>query len=129
MFFRFAADSMILLHLLFIIFVVFGAGLTFRWRWMPILHLPAVAWGIFIEVTHGVCPLTGLENHLRRQAGQAGYDEGFIEHYLLRIIYPEGLTPGFQFVLAGIVVVANVGLYGWLLWRWRASMRLSSRKR
>lgn len=127
MFFRLAADSMILLHLLFIIFVVFGAALTFRWRWMLILHLPAVAWGIFIEVTHGVCPLTYFENHLRRQAGQAGYDEGFIEHYLLPIIYPEGLTPGFQLVLAAIVVVANVGLYGLWLWRWRTDSKLRNR--
>lgn len=117
MLFRFAADAVILLHFGFILFVVFGAALAFRWRWAPVLHLPAVAWGIAIELSGGICPLTYLENHLRRQAGQTGYGEGFIEHYLLRIIYPEGLTPELQFILAGIVFAVNLLLYGCLLRR------------
>lgn len=115
MFFRLSADAVILLHLAFILFVVFGAALAFRWRWIPFIHLPAAAWGIFIELTSGICPLTYLENHLRRQAGQAGYSGGFIEHYVLNIIYPAGLTPQIQYVLAGIVLFSNIGLYFWLL--------------
>ncbi|WAR46506.1 DUF2784 domain-containing protein [Methylomonas rapida] len=115
MFFRLSADAVILLHLAFILFVVFGAALAFRWRWIPFIHLPAAAWGIFIELTSGICPLTYLENHLRRQAGQAGYSGGFIEHYVLNIIYPAGLTPQIQYVLAGIVLVTNIGFYLWLI--------------
>ena len=117
MLFRLAADAVILLHLGFILFVVFGAALALHWRWVPVVHLPAAAWGIFIELTGGICPLTYLENELRRQAGQAGYSEGFIEHYLLRIIYPEGLTPELQLMLAGIVFVVNLVFYGRLLCR------------
>jgi Protein of Unknown function (DUF2784). len=115
MFFRLSADAVILLHLAFILFVVFGAALAFRWRWIPFIHLPAAAWGIFMELTSGICPLTYLENHLRRQAGQAGYSGGFIEHYVLNIIYPAGLTPQIQYVLAGIVLVTNIGFYLWLI--------------
>ncbi|MGY6275143.1 DUF2784 domain-containing protein [Methylomonas sp. MgM2] len=116
MFFRVAADGVLLLHLAFIVFVVFGAGLVFRWRWLLVLHLPAAIWGIVIELTGGVCPLTYLENDLRRAAGQAGYSEGFIEHYLLSIIYPEGLVPGTQIVLAGIVFGVNLLAYGGLVY-------------
>lgn len=120
MLFRLAADGMIIIHLGFILFVVFGAALAFRWRWVPILHLPAAGWGIFIELTAGSCPLTFLENDLRRRAGQAGYRGGFIEHYLLKIIYPEGLTPELQTILAAMVLVINLLLYAWLMRRRRA---------
>jgi len=123
MFFRLAADSILLLHLAFILFVVFGAALAFRWRWLPAVHLPAAIWGIFIELTGGICPLTYLENDLRSKAGQAGYNESFIEHYLLKIIYPEGLTPELQYVLAGFVLMMNVLLYSSFLYR-RGSSRL-----
>ena len=124
MFFRLAADSVLLLHLAFIFFVVFGAALAFRWQWLPALHLPAAAWGIFIELTGGICPLTYLENDLRRAAGQAGYNESFLEHYLLRIIYPEELTPELQTILACIVFVVNLALYSWLI-RYRCSRHSS----
>ena len=123
MFFRLAADTVLLLHLAFILFVVFGAALAFRWRWLPAVHLPAAIWGIFIELTGGICPLTYLENDLRSKAGQAGYNESFIEHYLLKIIYPEGLTPELQYVLAGFVLMMNVLLYSSFLYR-RGSSRL-----
>lgn len=125
MFFRVAADSVLLLHLAFILFVVFGAALAFRWRWFPVLHLPAAAWGVIIELTGGVCPLTYLENDLRSKAGQAGYNEGFIEHYLLKIIYPEGLTPEVQYFLAAIVLIVNFMLYGRII-RYRRGHRASS---
>lgn len=119
MLFRLAADAVLLIHLAFIVFVVLGAALAFRWRWMPVMHLPAAAWGVFIELTGRICPLTYLENDLRRQAGQAGYSESFIEHYLLNLIYPAGLNPEIQFILAGIVLVTNLALYGWLVRRRR----------
>jgi len=115
MFFRIAADGVLLLHLAFILFVVFGAALAFSRRWILVLHLPAAVWGIFIELTGGICPLTHLENDLRLAAGQAGYNEGFIEYYLLRLIYPEGLTSEVQIVLAAIVLVVNLALYSWLI--------------
>ena len=113
---------MILLHLAFIVFVVFGAALAFRWSWVPLIHLPAAIWGIYIELSHGICPLTYLENDLRRLAGQAGYTEGFIEHYLLSIIYPSGLTIEIQWMLAAAVLVTNIVLYS-LLIRFRLSSR------
>lgn len=115
MLFRLAADAVLLLHLAFIVFAVLGAALAFRWRWMPIVHLPAAAWGIFVELTGRICPLTYLENDFRLKAGQAGYDESFIEHYLLNIIYPSGLTADLQYILAGIVLVINLTLYSALL--------------
>lgn len=121
MLYRLAADAVLLLHLAFILFALLGALLALRWRWMPVIHLPAAAWGFFVEFTGRVCPLTDWENHFRLLAGQAGYAESFIEHYLLAVIYPDGLTREIQFVLAGIVVIVNVVLYGWLLFRQRGS--------
>ena len=113
---QFAAAAVLLLHMAFILFVLLGAAITAWWRWMPIVHLPAAAWGIFVEITGRVCPLTYLENYLRVKAGQSGYAESFIEHYLLAIIYPAGLTRGVQFALAGAVVIVSVVIYGRLLY-------------
>lgn len=111
---RIAADTVLLLHLAFILFALGGAALAFRWRWMPWLHVPAVTWAVFVELTGRVCPLTTLENTLRQQAGEAGYTGSFIDHYLLSLLYPPGLTPATQYVLAGIVAAINLLLYGWL---------------
>jgi len=116
--FRLAADAVLLLHLCFIVFVLFGAALTVWWRWIPFVHLPAAAWGFFVEFAGRFCPLTDLENALRLRAGQSGYSESFIEHYLLDLIYPAGLTQPVQYVLAGVVVAVNAWIYGWL-WRRR----------
>lgn len=121
MLFRIAADGVLLLHLFFIVFVVLGGALAFRWRWTIALHLPALVWGVFVELTGRICPLTYLENDFRRQAGQAGYGESFIEHYLLHVVYPDGLTPEIQYILAGIVLALNLLLYGWLIYRRRQS--------
>lgn len=123
MFFRLAADAVLLVHAAFILFVLFGAVLTIRWRWFPLVHLPALAWGVFVELTGRVCPLTPLENSLRLSAGQSGYSGGFIEHYILAIIYPSGLTLEVQWALAAIVVVVNVLIYGWILHRRRRAKR------
>lgn len=115
MFFRYAADAVLLLHLAFIVFVVLGGILCFRWRWMPLVHLPAAGWGVFIELSGRICPLTPLENMLRLRAGQSGYAGGFIEHYLLGLIYPAGLTRDWQFILAAIVILANIAIYAGLV--------------
>lgn len=115
---RLAADAVLLVHLGFILFVVLGGLPALRWRWLPAIHLPAAAWGFYVELAGRDCPLTWLENHLRRLAGQEGYGESFIEHYLLALIYPAGLTREVQFVLAGLVVAVNVVVYAWL-WRRR----------
>jgi hypothetical protein len=103
--------------------VVLGALLVARWPWVLWLHLPAFAWGVIIEVTGRLCPLTDVENALRARAGQAGYPGGFVEHYLLAIIYPAGLTREFQLVLAVGVVAINALVYGWLYRRWRNATR------
>ena len=113
-----AADAVLLLHLGFILFVLLGGLLALRWRWAPMLHLPAAAWGVYVELSGGLCPLTPLENRLRSAAGEAGYTGGFIEHYLLALIYPAGLTHEIQYVLAAIVVGVNGLAYAWV-WRRR----------
>ncbi len=122
MLYRLSAEAVLLLHFAFILFVLLGALLALRWRWVVSVHLPAAAWGCFVELTGRICPLTYAENWLRNRAGQAGYSQSFIEHYLLQLIYPAGLTPRVQLVLAAAVVIVNVLTYGWLLHR-RAMIR------
>ena len=117
MLWRLAADALVLVHLAFILFVMLGGLLVWRWPRLCWLHLPAVAWGIVVEALHLMCPLTPWENQLRRAAGDAGYSGSFVEHYLLPVIYPAGLTPQIQLVLATVVVLVNASVYGVLLWR------------
>lgn len=119
---RLAADALLLLHLAFILFALFGAFLALRWPRIVRLHLPAALWAIGIELMGAICPLTYLENELRVRAGQQGYADGFIEHYLLPLIYPAGLTPAVQYILAGVVLGVNLLLYAWL-WRRRGARR------
>lgn len=119
---RVLADAVLVFHLAFIVFVVAGGLLALRWRRAPWLHLPAAAWGFFVEATGRVCPLTPLENALRRSAGESGYAGSFVEHYLVPIIYPGGLTPTVQLVLAAGVVLVNLLVYGFV-WRRRRAAR------
>jgi hypothetical protein len=121
MLYRLAAEGVLLLHLAFIVFAVVGAAFVARWRWLILVHLPAAAWGVFIELTGRLCPLTYAENYLRIRAGQSGYSESFIEHYLLALIYPSALTREVQFVLAGVVFVINAAIYGWLFYSRRTT--------
>ena len=123
MIYRLAADGVLLLHLAFIAFALVGALLAVRWPWVVFIHLPAAAWGFFVELSGRVCPLTHAENLLRVRAGQSGYSESFIEHYLLAIIYPEGLTREIQIALAVLVLLVNAAIYGWLAYRYRALKR------
>lgn len=108
---RILADAVLLVHLAFIAFVVAGGLLAVRWRRVPLLQLPAALWGVFIELSGGVCPLTPLENALRRQAGASGYAGSFVEHYLLPVVYPGSLPPPVQVALAALVVAANAIVY------------------
>jgi len=116
--YRFLADLTVLLHLGFVLFVTLGGLLGFRWRRAPLIHLPAALWGVWIELSGGICPLTPLENWLRRQSGAVGYSGGFIEHYLVSLLYPAGLTRQTQYLLAGLVLIVNLVVYA-LLWRRR----------
>ena len=119
MFWRMAADALVVIHLGFILFVMLGGLLLLRWPSLIWLHVPAVAWGVIVECLHLGCPLTPWETQLRRMAGQAGYEGGFIEHYLIPLIYPAGLTPAIQLWLGAIVVLVNAAVYAWLIGRWR----------
>jgi hypothetical protein len=114
-----AADAVVVLHGVFIVFAVLG-GILCRWRpWVAAVHLPAAAWAAWIEVSGGFCPLTPLENRLRALAGDTPYAGGFVEHYLLPILYPPGLTAGVQWALAVGVLCANVAIYAWVVRRRR----------
>jgi uncharacterized membrane protein HdeD (DUF308 family) len=114
------ADAVLLLHGAFIAWVVFGGLAVLRWPPLAWLHLPALAWGVWISASGGICPLTPLEQRLRRAAGEAGYHGGFIEHYLTAIIYPEGLTRGAQAVMAALLLAASGVVYALVWRRWRA---------
>ena len=110
-----AADAVMLVHFLFIAFALLGSFLVLWKRWLLWLHLPALAWGAWIEASGRICPLTPLENHFRALAGQTTYGEGFITHYLTPIIYPAGLTRGTQFVILGILLAVNLVGYTFVL--------------
>lgn len=113
------ADVVLLLHAAFILFVVFGGLLVWRWPRLAWLHLPAAAWGTLIAFFGWYCPLTPLENHWRALAGQQGYDTGFIQHYLLSFIYPAGLTRPVQIAMGIGVIVITVAAYAVFLRRRR----------
>jgi hypothetical protein len=117
--YRLLANGVVLVHAAFVVFVVVGGFLTWRWRRLALLHVPAAVWGALIEFAGWICPLTPLENTLRLHAGQAGYTGGFIEHYVLPVMYPNGLTRTAQIVLGVAVVALNVVAYGVLLIRVR----------
>lgn len=106
------AELTVIIHMLFVIFVVVGGFFAKRWRWMTVIHLIAVAWAVYAELSPGVaCPLTTLENYFGYLAGLSTYHEGFIMRYLIPIIYQESLTPSVQYILVGFVVVINVVAY------------------
>ena len=117
MLYRLLADAVVTFHGLFIVFVVFGGFVAWRWRWVAAIHLPCAVWGMLIEFRGWICPLTPLENSLRARAGQAGYSGGFIEHYLLPAMYPAGLTPRIQAALGSAVLVINAVAYAVLIRR------------
>ncbi len=114
-----AAQAVLLLHLAFVLFAALG---SFAVVWRPRiawLHLPALAWGLWIELSHGFCPLTTLENHLLQAAGAPGYGGGCIEHYLLPLLYPPGLLPAHQYALAAALAAINLLGYGLALYKFQ----------
>ena len=123
MFYRLAADAIVLAHGLWLVFVVFGALLALRWPRTLWLHAPAVAWGAVVEFTGWICPLTPWENRLRRLGGEEGYAGGFIERYVTAMIYPEGLTRDIQVALGIGVLLLNAGLYWWVFRQRRRARR------
>jgi hypothetical protein len=122
MFYRALADLLVALHFAFVLFVILG-GFLVHWRsWLAWLHIPAAVWGALIEFRGWICPLTPWEQQLRQRAGEAGYTGGFIEHYLLPVLYPAGLTPGIQRTLGLFVIGINAVAYGTLLWARRGAL-------
>jgi hypothetical protein len=105
------ADLVVIVHLGFILFVVFGGMLVLRWRSVLWLHLPAVVWGVLIEFAGWTCPLTPLENWLRDMGEEAGYRDGFVEYYLLSVLYPKGLTRNLQMALGFVALAVNLPIY------------------
>ncbi len=111
------ADLVVIVHLGFVTFVMLGALLTLRWPRIIWLHLPAAVWGAYVEIAGRICPLTPLEIWLRQRGGEAGYADGFVEHYLLPLLYPGSLTAEVQQLLGAAVVLINTVLYTWLWYR------------
>jgi len=127
MLYRIAADMVLMTHFAFILLVVAGALVVFRYPWFVWIHVPAASWGAFVELTGRICPLTTLENFLRIHAGQEGYANSFVEQYIFPVIYPAGLTRQVQLLLAGLVVAVNVIIYATILLRKRAAQQNQNR--
>lgn len=109
--FQLLADIVLVAHFAFIAFALGGGLLLMRWPRLVFLHIPAMSWVVFIEAMGWLCPLTPLENYFLAMAGRDMYQGDFIQHYLLQLVYPAGLTPMIQLLLAGVVVVVNVIIY------------------
>lgn len=120
MLYSWLADLIVLLHLGFVLFVVFGGLFVYRWPHVIWWHLPAAIWGAAVEFGGWLCPLTPLEIWLHAKAGNEGYQGDFIEHYIMPIVYPADLTRTTQIALGLVVVAVNVAVYGWY---WRRGMR------
>lgn len=112
------ADAVVMFHAAFVVFVMIGGLFVLRWRRLIWLHLPAVAWGALIEFAGWICPLTPIENELRRRAGETGYSGGFVQHYVLHALYPESLTAAIRYALGAMVILVNAVVYT-IVWRSR----------
>lgn len=117
MIFRFLADFILIVHLCFILFAIFGGLLVLRWRWIWKLHLPAFLWGFLVQYFVWFCPLTTLENYFRALSGEAGYEGGFVEHYVSAIIYPGFISPNAHLFLAVLLVAFNILIYSYVIRR------------
>jgi hypothetical protein len=121
-----AADALVIAHLAFIMFVMLGGLLLLKWPRLIYLHLPAVAWGTLVELRGWLCPLTPLEQHYRTLAGETGYSDSFVEHYLLPLIYPAGLTRDVQTLLAMCVITINLVIYAVIYVKYQRNSRRKS---
>ena len=128
MIYRAFADLVLVVHLAFVLFVVLGGLVVLRWSRVAWLHVPAAMWGVLIEYTGWICPLTPLENSLRTRGGEAGYSGGFIEHYIQPLLYPAGLTRSTQVVLGSLALVLNLTAYAIVLSRMRRREVLRDKK-
>jgi hypothetical protein len=120
MIYHILADLVVIIHLLFILFVMLGGLLVLRWRFWAWCHIPAACWAVLIEFSGWICPLTPLENHLRIKGGSSGYGTGFVEHYIIPVLYPSQLTRKVQIFLGLLVLTVNLVIY---LWVWYSSRR------
>ena len=120
MIYRWLADAVVLFHFSFVLFVVLGGFLLRRWPRLVYLHVPIAVWGVLIEFAGWICPLTPLENHLRRLGGEAGYEGGFIDHYIIPVLYPGDLTRTLQYVLGIFALLINILAYALYFRRRRA---------
>ena len=128
MIYRALADLVLVVHLAFVLFVVLGGLLVLRWPRLAWLHVPAAIWGVLIEYTGWICPLTPLENSFRARGGEAGYSGGFIEHYIQPLLYPAGLTRSTQVVLGSLALVLNLTAYAIVVSRMRRREVLGDNK-
>lgn len=119
MIYRTLADGVLVLHLAFAVFAGVGALLVLRWPRLAWVHVPCAVWGALIMFAGWICPLTPLENGLRRRGGEAGYQGGFIDHYVVSVLYPRGITRGIQSGIGVGVVLVNAAAYGSMLARRR----------
>ena len=117
MLYRILANAVVISHVGFVVFVVLGGFLAWRWQRVAWLHIPAALYGVTIEFVGWVCPLTPLENHFRRLAGPSGYADGFVEHYIIPVLYPTGWSVSLRIVLGTIVLFVNALAYGVYFWR------------
>jgi hypothetical protein len=118
--YRLLADAVVVLHLGFVVFVVCGGFFVVWRRWMAFVHLPAAVWGVFIEFSGRICPLTPLENHLRALAGEAAYSGDFVARYLVPVLYPPELNRDVQIALGLFALGVNVTVY---VYAWRRTRR------
>lgn len=127
--YRILADIVLVMHVCFVIFVVLGSLLVLRWRWLAWIHLPAAIWGVLIEFAGWTCPLTPLEQKLRRMGGEPGFTGGFVDHYVVAFLYPEGLTRGVQIMLGIAVLALNLVIYWRVVARSFPELRLFKKRR
>ena len=119
MIYRFLADLVVLCHLVFVLFAVTGSLLVIRWPVVAWMHVPAAVWGALVEFGGWICPLTPLENWLRLQGDTTAYSGGFVDHYILPILYPSGLTREIQIILGVAILIVNATIYGYVILRRR----------
>ena len=125
MLYKILADAIVLAHVGFIVFAVFGGLLVLKWKRLAWLHIPAVIWAVVVEVSNWYCPLTPWEIRLRQLSGASGYETGFVEHYILPILYPAALTKKIELVLGLSVLLINIAVYSWVWRRTHTSDKLS----
>ena len=123
--FQIGADAVVVLHFCFVLFVLLGGLLALRWPRLTWVHVPAALWGVVIELGGWICPLTPLENALRQRGGSVGYHGDFVEHYILPVLYPAGLTRTWQLTLGAIALAANALVYGFIILRRRHGVKMS----